>query len=302
MTSSLGYMLRDGEGRLHIIDPGWDSEINWLTWADAFFSIGATIGHLSSITVTHLHRDHLGLVARLREASGAEVAIHSIEQVALDDRRQDTARTSAQLERWGVPAGCRTALIAATASSRWLLPAWSADVLLSDGDILPIPGRTLQVVWTPGHTSGHICIRDSAESLLFTGDHLLPDTNSGLGLGGETTSNPLEDYLESLRCVSGFDRHLACPGHGRPFRNLSARCDAIADHHRRRSEEVATALHSSPDRTIWQIAENLTWSVEWQKLPPRHVRSALAQTEMHRDYVRSPGEHRPKWLNGMNRS
>ncbi len=46
------------------------------------------------------------------------------------------------------------------------------DVLLEDGDSIEIPGIKLQVIATPGHTSGSICFYDSENKVLFSGDTL----------------------------------------------------------------------------------------------------------------------------------
>ncbi len=66
-----------------------------------------------------------------------------------------------------------------------------ADLLVEDGDVLPIAGREVRALWTPGHTAGHLCLVDEGDGLLFTGDHVLPRINPGIGLGGRTATNPL---------------------------------------------------------------------------------------------------------------
>jgi glyoxylase-like metal-dependent hydrolase (beta-lactamase superfamily II) len=43
------------------------------------------------------------------------------------------------------------------------------DRLLRDGEPLDLPGRQIRVVWTPGHTPGHICLYDADHNLLLTG-------------------------------------------------------------------------------------------------------------------------------------
>jgi glyoxylase-like metal-dependent hydrolase (beta-lactamase superfamily II) len=165
------------------------------------------------------------------------------------------------------------------------------DGVLSDGDVLPVPGFRLEVMATPGHTAGHICLRDDDRGLLFTGDHVLPTVFAGLGLGGPTASNPLADYLASIDRVRRFPDHEALPGHGYRFRGLAGRAEECAEHHLKRAREVAAVLADEDPRSggpsIWDIAARLTWTAGWEGLEGFQLLSALTQTEMHRDFVRT---------------
>ena len=113
----------------------------------------------ASLVVTHLHPDHLGLAERLRQRDGTPVIFHRAEQQAqevLAARASDPGPVQADIDAWGVPEGSRAEIARfAQASAR---PVFIADELVEDGDMLPVPGRTLRVVHTPGHTPGHRCL------------------------------------------------------------------------------------------------------------------------------------------------
>jgi len=109
--------------------------------------------------------------------------------------------------------------------------------------------------------------------------------HAGLGLGAPTDSNPLADYLSSLERVGVYPEHEVLPGHGYRFLGVASRAAASAEHHRRRSREVAAVLADAPESSNWQIAARLTWTAGWQNLADFYLYSALAQTAMHRDYV-----------------
>ncbi len=281
------YLLRDSDHGFHVIDPGWGSDDNWDSLSALLARLDSSPTEVRSITSTHLHPDHIGLADRLRSASGAPLQLHERESAAIDSPF-DTFGTPDDLERrveaWGVPHPRRAELLAVTAQAARFIPP-AADRTLVDGERLDIPGFDLIAMLTPGHTSGHLCLRDDARSLLFTGDHLLPMMHAGLGLGAATDTNPLSDYLASLRSVSTYDDHEALPGHGYRFRGVAARADASAQHHLRRSREVTAVLMDAPESSNWQVAARLTWTAGWQSLAHVFLLSALAQTEMHRDYV-----------------
>ncbi len=290
---SLCYLIEDARGGLHIVDPGWSSDDNWASLARALAASGHTVDDIASVVVTHLHPDHLGMADRVRAASGATLVLHEREQAALQAMagRAPAESPEHRFDAWGVPPD-RLAELDVTAGRPPMDAPQGADVLVTDGEVLDIPGRAIQAVLTPGHTPGHICLVDAHDGLVFTGDHVLPTIHPGLGLGGETATNPIGDYLGSLERIAEFDDLEVCPGHEYVFRGLAARCATTAEHHLRRSREVATRLRIDGDPTVWQVASELTWTAGWANLNGFYLLSALAQTAMHLEFVRSEASAR----------
>ena len=155
IPSSFAYLISDDEDGIHIIDPGWNSEENWAALQNRLGSIGRQVSDIRSVIVTHLHSDHLGMSKKIRNHSGATIALHHREQLAinwLSNRASRSTRRSSVLP-WGIPHGQLDGLqqLAATSPE---VENIRADALLSHGDILTIPGRTLEVVWSPGIPQG----------------------------------------------------------------------------------------------------------------------------------------------------
>lgn len=294
---SLGYVVEGSDGALTVIDPGWDVDRNLERLEQALAGVGHTIADVDLIAVTHLHADHLGGAEALRRASGARIALHPAEQRALAERTADAASADDDIARWGAPDADRDALVASWGSGR-RLPEVTADLLLADGDELPIAGRRLRAVHTPGHTAGHLCFVEPEQRLVFTGDHVLPRINPGIGLGGRTAGNPLTDYLSSLDRmvaldVAGPDALEVCPGHEYRFVGLRERAEALIGHRADRTRDAAAALDSLDRPTVWQVAERMSWSGGIASLHGYRLGSALAQTEWHVQALGRAGELRP---------
>lgn len=282
-------VLRDSRGGIHLIDAGFDTDDNWRALENAITSIGSGMSDVKSVTVTHQHIDHLGLAGRIRQASGALVQLHSEEARALarvPSPVQDAASLAARLDEWDVPLDRRAEMAGVAAPPR-VEPAIPVDTVLEDGDRLDIPGFDVLAMHIPGHTTGHLCLREDFRALLFTGDHLLPTMYPGLGLGGTSSRNPIADYLAGLDLVAAFPDHEVLPGHGYRFMGVAARADQTRQHHLVRSREVSRILAEQGDPTIWRIAEQLTWTTGWPNLRGFYAYSALSQTAMHRDYLAS---------------
>ena len=277
---AFSYAIEDAAGAIHLVDAGGITTEHLDALDAALVSVGHTLDDVASVTATHLHPDHLGLAERVRARSGASIALHRVEQASVLSPPADLGEL---LDLWGVPEQRRAELIDRPSP----VDPVTADLLLDDGDRLPIPGRDVVVVHTPGHTAGSICLEDAADGLLFTGDHLLPDQFPGIGVDSSPTGNPVRDYLHSLERITSFADHEALPGHGWRFTGIPARVQVTRAHHARRTSEVAAALAAEPALPLWELASHLTWSAGWQNLGSFYLRSALMQTAWHRELVLS---------------
>lgn len=288
LPCSFLYLLRDADGEFHVVDPGWDSADNWAAFVAFLGDLGAGPSDIRTITATHLHADHLGMASRMRDASGAILQLHVDEAAAVRHGAQQRLTADVverQAEVWQVPVERREELFTVALGDEEPRVAPTVDRVLADGDHLDVPGFDLVALHTPGHTTGHLCLRDDARSLMFTGDHLLPHLFAGLGLGGSSASNPLADYVESTARMTAFADHEALPGHGYRFSGLAERAEESAAHHLARTAEVEAIVGRDPATPVWDIARQLTWTAGFENLYGFTLHSALRQTEMHRDYV-----------------
>jgi glyoxylase-like metal-dependent hydrolase (beta-lactamase superfamily II) len=288
---SLCYLLRDSSGGIHLVDPGWDSDANWRGLEAALAALGATAASVRSIIGTHRHPDHVGMADRLRSASGAPLIMHEAESTSAASgpvRQTGLAELELQLDEWAVPEDRRSEFRSIPLDGAEHLPV-TVEKAVRDGESLDVPGFDLIATWTPGHTQGHLCLRDDARNLMFTGDHVLPTMNAGLGLGGAGQTNALSDYLRSLQRIGEYPEHEVLPGHGYRFTGLDLRAAESAEHHLERAREVAAVLNEGGEPGIWEIASRLTWSAGWENLRGFFAYSALTQTAMHRDYVMGGG-------------
>lgn len=283
---SFCYLIADDGGALHAVDPGWMSTDNVNRLATAIEGIGKSLDDVASVIATHAHPDHLGMGQWLREVSGARTLLHVAERPAQGGLGRSPGGGAAieQLDEWAVPADRRPELQALRYSPP---PVSRADAALVDGALLPVRGRALRVIHSPGHTPGHVCIHDPEGGVLFSGDHILPVIHPGLGLGGPTESNPIVGYVESLDRIRGLGEVEVAPGHEYRFEGLDERCRSLAEHHLRRAREVRAKLASDPGASLWEVAAALTWTAGWAQLRDFYLMSALAQTAMHVDFVQS---------------
>ena len=136
---------------------------------------------------THGHADHIGANAQVKAATGVPVYIHTADAGML---------TSAPKNLSGF------------VGTGFTCPP--ADRTLSDGDVLSVGRFTLEVLHTPGHTPGGICLRTSGA--VFSGDTLFAESIGRTDFPGGSYSQLLASIKDKLMTLS--DDTKVFPGHG----------------------------------------------------------------------------------------
>src|SRR5256714_10471130 len=121
-----------------IVDAGWNTEDAFAALSAGLTHAGTDIADVQGVLVTHIHPDHYGLAGRVREASGAWVALHPADAALIHDRYEEPddllERVGAMLRRAGAPEDERGSLPGAWMAVRPFVDAWPPDVLLEDGE------------------------------------------------------------------------------------------------------------------------------------------------------------------------
>jgi glyoxylase-like metal-dependent hydrolase (beta-lactamase superfamily II) len=279
------YLARGSDGFL-MIDSGWNTPDSFNVLARSLRDIGADIKDISQIVCTHVHPDHYGMAGRIKKLTGAKLFMHHIEKGFIAPRyvnmHELLHETDQMLIANGVPHDEMVRLRDATVGlEQFVVPAMP-DSILHDGENIATGIFTFRVVWTPGHSSGHICLYEPDRKLLFSGDHILPSITPNISVHPQSIENPLGRYMKSLRETRHLDVELALPGHDEPFASLVPRIDEILDHHKERNRLILGLINEKP-RNAYQIALDMIWGTRarWQDLPGFHQRMAIFETLAH---------------------
>jgi len=284
LAYTLVYALESRRGPV-LVDAGWNHPDAWTALRDGLASLGMSIEEVYGVVVTHHHPDHSGLAGRVRESSGAWIAMHHNDaEVIREFRRKvaaDAGRTweSDALRR----AGADAQEVAAHRTGRPPVdPPAVPDRELADGDLVDLPGRKLRAIWTPGHSPGHICLHLEDGDRIFTGDHVLPRITPHIGLFplDEPHQDPLGDFLSSLERVAEMPAGEVLPAHQYRFTGLAERARQIIEHHEERIGEVLALLSDEPV-TLWEVASKMRWRYPWEHMPPHGRYMAAGEAAAH---------------------
>jgi len=158
---------RDGSDSALIVDPGDEAPV----LLGAIEQLGVK---LEGILLTHTHFDHVGAVAPVAKATGAEVWVPEIEKGVLAD-----INSFVPWPGFGP------------------FEDWDAEHTLSGGERLELAGFEIDVLFTPGHSPGHVTFSIADEAAVFSGDVLFVGSVGRVDLPGGDWGT----LLESLRTL-----------------------------------------------------------------------------------------------------
>lgn len=228
--------------------------------AAALRAAGSALERISRLVVTHAHIDHVGIAAEVVRRSGGELWMHERSRLDLDkyaDPDEAVDQRALMLADHGLYGPDLTESSAGLRDWMPVMPSVARpDRWLAGGEPLAAGDRTWEVVHTPGHSPGHVCLWSASDRLLCSGDHLLQVASPPVTFERGFERDPMGSYLDSLDRVAALEPELVLPGHGAPFRNGARRAASIARGKWLRIERVHDMV-AERDRTATEITTAL---------------------------------------------
>jgi glyoxylase-like metal-dependent hydrolase (beta-lactamase superfamily II) len=209
------YLVEDG-GRLTVVDTGVRS--SWESFHTALERLGRRAEQVEAVVLTHAHFDHVGFAERARRELGVPVWVH--------ENDWPLARHPLQYghERSRLPYLANPGAMPIMASLLTHGAFWPDGVKdarrFSDGD-LDVPGSP-RVVFTPGHTQGHVALHFPASDAVIAGDAIVmldPYTGRrGPRLVSRAATADSARALASLDALEATGARTVLTGHGPVWR------------------------------------------------------------------------------------
>ena len=285
------YIIEDGD-TVTLVDCGmWhpgEPDDGLSVLRHALNTRGYVLDDIAQIIVTHAHIDHYGMAGRLMELTGAKLLMHAMTDLDCEKYRHPETAQARKRDTYSdhgvpkeeVPAFADTLV----AWMPYLHSVVEASTRLNGGEVLSIGNRQWEVLHTPGHSLGHVCLWSATDRLLFSGDHLLPAVTPPVTFERGFDRDPLRSYLASLKLVAERDPTLVMPGHGRAFSDGRRRVEAITRNKQRRLDAIHAMIRNRPC-TVREITE-----VQVAKAMLKFQRNlAMAETLAHLAYLRWQG-------------
>lgn len=177
------YILADEETKEAIVvDPGSEPD-------RILSKIEKNDLKVKHIVLTHAHGDHIGAIKEIKAATGAEILLHHDEAYMLENASKNFSKAIQ---------GKEVSIL--------------ADKTIGEGDKLTIGNIKIEVIHTPGHTFGGICLYVPTEKILITGDTLFYGSVGRSDLEGGNHKQLIQGIIEKIMKLD--DSVTVYPGHG----------------------------------------------------------------------------------------
>ena len=234
------YIL--GTGQVAVIDPGPADVAHIRAILDAI--PGETISH---ILVTHTHMDHSPGCRLLQEHCAAKT-------YAYGPHGAGKLEQGVTVEEGGDM-------------------DFQPDVLVGHGDVLHGQDWSVECVYTPGHTSNHMCFQLRESKALFTGDHIMGWSTSIIS----PPDGDMESYLSSLDLLLDRDDEVYWPTHGPSIDEPKTLVQAFIEHRRERETQIIECISAGVESITEMVPLMYKGTPEF--MYPAAARSVLAAVE-----------------------
>src|SRR5262249_24283995 len=197
---TVSYII--GRGDVAILDPGPDDDAHIGALLDAVRDES-----VSSMFVTHTHRDHSPATRKIKKATGATVYAEGPHRAARTLHIGETAPLDASADT-----------------------AFRPDVTLADLQTVTGKGWTIEALTTPGQTANHMAYAFREANLIFSGDHVMAWSTPIVA----PPDGAMSDYMASLEKLAQRSEPVYLPGHGGPVHDAPRFVQSYIGHRKAR--------------------------------------------------------------------
>jgi len=278
------HLVELDEGFL-LIDSGVATEECFQVLESALAERGVQWSDIRTLLLTHYHPDHIGLSWKILKLSGARLVMHRADAAYLEElARVNGVPWYAEVMRiGGVPAELAAGMEGALRGNRPAFRTHHPQQILEGGETLAVRGGTFEVIWTPGHTPGHICLYSPEHRVLISGDHVLQKITPNIAW--HPRHDMLAKYLQSLELLLPYDVDVVIPSHGTRFEDHRAVIRGTSEHHEERCGAILGHVTSAP-----MTAHELVLAMWRRKLSDFHHNFAVFEILAHLEYMARRGQ------------
>ena len=291
------YVLKTDEGYA-LVDCGWDMPDALEALRKGLDELDIKLEDIRRLIITHNHPDHYGLSGRLVQLASCGVTMHRLDAVHIQSRYVDMSSLQAEMRNWlqthGSPDADLDAMVKGSESILERVNIATPDVEVEGGETIGAGPLEWRVIWTPGHSVGHICLYEPRLKAFLSGDHILNPISPSIGLHAQSMGNPLSDYMSSLEGIRDLDVEMVLPAHGDEFPGFRERIDELLRHHSERLDEICEIIDRDGPQTAYEAATKMRWVglKDFQNSPPFQRRMATMEALAHLELLNGRGRLR----------
>lgn len=199
--STINPILLYDEKHAVLVDVGMPGQLDAIR--AAVDKAGVPFNRIDAVILTHQDIDHIGSIQHVLKALGKPVDVyaHAEDKPYIEGQKEPIKMNRERVDQMlkGMPEDVR-----AQAEAIFLNPPTAkVTKTVSDGEVIPLVGG-IEVIFTPGHTPGHISLYHQATKTLITGDATVSQDGKILGPNEQATPD-MDEAVKSQKKFTSFD-------------------------------------------------------------------------------------------------
>lgn len=296
------YIIKTKEGNL-IVDTGFNN-IECQNNMDDFLNELQIDLKNTSLFLTHLHSDHVGLASYLKNKGLKNIYISRVDgEILKTGISKDGFQWQSIIKNaheYGMPE-CLIDLESHPGfinRPKDIFPYIPLDI----GDTLDLGEFHFEVIDEAGHTPGMIGLYDRDKEILFCGDHILGKITPNITFWADKFGDSLGTYLKNLKDLKNLPIKYLFSSHRFLISDVNERIDTLLDHHEARLNETLRILRKYPNSSTKDVCKNLHWDIRvksWDEFPTSQKWFALGETASHLFYLLNRNKVKREKVNGV---
>lgn len=246
------YLIESDE--LTLIDCGPLRQNSITSLEEGFEAVNKRLEDVDNLIITHGHLDHHGLAKYVKDKSNASIYAHELDVLKIEDFTAERKKIISLYENFllhtGIPLNEYAKIGRMYSRNEKLAEPVNVDFSLKGGET--ITKTNLEIIHTPGHTEGAICLH--IDSILFSGDTVLNEITPNPFFKGISEFAGLGNFINSMKKLLKLENiEITLTGHGSPVKNLKNRLNEVIHHHEIRKDTILNLCKT--EKTAYELTQ-----------------------------------------------
>ena len=284
------FVIKTEEENL-IIDTGFNNEENRKNMDDLIKDLDLDPSK-TSLFVTHLHSDHVGLASYLEEKNIKEIFISPIDgKFVGEESDENSYHWQSILKQAHFQGLDKENLDIKDHPGYKNRPTKSFNYTpVNPGDKLTIGDFNFEFLDEAGHTPGMLGLFERDKKILFCGDHILGKITPNITWWGDEYGDSLATYLENIKKIKDLDIKYLFSSHRFLVDDVNKRIDELIAHHKKRLDESLSVVKKYGKIDTTDLSKMLSWDIRaknWDDFPKSQKWFAVGEASAHLIYLRN---------------
>ena len=286
------FVIKSGDEAM-IVDTGFNNEETRQCMLNLIKELALDLSK-TSLFLTHLQSDHLGLASFLEEMGIARIYLSRIDGALTDSSVENDGEFWKRLKDNAHKQGLDedNLIIEEHPGFKNRPDKYFRYTPCDAGDIIKIGDFNFELIDEGGHTPGMLGLYEKDKKILFCGDHILGKITPNITYWGEHLEDSLGTYLDNIEKLKDMGIKFLFSSHRFLVDDISGRIDELKEHHRQRLNEVMNILKDNTDITVRDLTALMHWDIRarnWEEFPASQKWFAAGEAMAHIAYLKKRG-------------